>query len=113
MPSRREQFRIRGRMEVIRENNKTADAKMRPRLWRSLSDATRATFFWPAPGTTLVTDPAAFPTAIGVDEPVPATFEVLALDRPMQVEYLNLNPHPHDRRRWREENGWQEERLNP
>lgn len=30
-----------------------------------------------------------------------------------RVDLLELGDHPHRRRRWRNETGWQEERLNP
>jgi pyridoxamine 5'-phosphate oxidase len=30
-----------------------------------------------------------------------------------QVELLELKGHPHERRRWRADQGWLEERLNP
>src|SRR5687767_9132257 len=69
LPIRREQFRIRGRVDVIRADNKTAKAALRAQLWTSLSDATRATFFWPAPGTPRVADPALFPAAVNAREP--------------------------------------------
>jgi pyridoxamine 5'-phosphate oxidase len=76
-----------------------------------LSDSTRATFFWPHPGQPLNPDEL-FPDAIGPAAGPPATFEVLII-RPDQVEHLDLNPHPHRRRRWRRQTNWELENLNP
>jgi pyridoxamine 5'-phosphate oxidase len=109
LPLQRRQYRLRGDAMIA------GAAKSPPvdvaRLWASLSDATRAMFFWPAPGEPL--DPAAtFPKAIDAGSAPPANFEVIIFG-PATVEMLDLNPHPHDRRRWRRANEWREEPLNP
>jgi pyridoxamine 5'-phosphate oxidase len=108
LPGRRRQFRLRGDCVVVGTRGIVADVL---RLWAGLSDETRAMFFWPPPGEPF--DPRAdFPQQVPATVPPPETFEVIAF-APEVVERLDLNPHPHDRRRWRLDNQWQEERLNP
>ena len=109
LPTRREQFRVSGPVNILDAlNNQPA----RTELWRGLSDATRATFLWPTPGTPRSADESAFPRETSATSPVPPTFEVLVL-RPHEVEFLDLKPHPHDRRRWIAADAWRERRLNP
>jgi pyridoxamine 5'-phosphate oxidase len=43
---------------------------------------------------------------------MPACFELVRIAIE-QVELLELTGHPHQRRRWRADQAWQEERLNP
>jgi pyridoxamine 5'-phosphate oxidase len=109
LPLRRRQYRLRGGAMIA-----TAGASPPvdvARLWAGLSDATRATFFWPEPGAPL--DPSTtFPRAVDARTPPPANFEVIVVE-PVVVEMLDLNPYPHDRRRWRRVNAWREEPLNP
>jgi pyridoxamine 5'-phosphate oxidase len=44
--------------------------------------------------------------------PMPDHFQLLRIALE-QVELLELGDHPHQRRRWRRDGGWSEERLNP
>ena len=104
LPGRRLQFRLRGAAAPA--------AGIEHRVWAGLSDATRAMFFWPPPGSPRVEGAGAFPQAVSSDVEPPAAFEVIAFI-PMEVERLDLNPHPHDRRRWAMARDWQEEWLNP
>ena len=108
LPRGRVQFRLHGRVDVLAAGDGT---DQRLGLWRELSDAARALFFWPAPGTPR-SDRDEFRAAAGADEAPPASFEVLTL-YPESVERLGLNLVPHDRRRWRRSDGWRAERLNP
>ena len=85
---------------------------LRSEMWRELSDATRATFLWPAPGTPRTDETAVFPREVPASVDVPQCFEVLVLS-PDQVEILDLKPHPHERRRWVATDGWNAHRLNP
>jgi pyridoxamine 5'-phosphate oxidase len=108
LPSQRLQYRLRGNALVRGGGD---GPELVERLWPSLSDETRATFFWPAPGEPF--DPSAeFARAAGADVPPPENFEVIVF-QPLLVERLDLHPHPHDRRRWREAEEWCEQRLNP
>jgi pyridoxamine 5'-phosphate oxidase len=102
LPQRREQFRVAGEISIDPQ---------REEIWREMSDASRATFFWPSPGRPL--DPSkSFPAAGHANATPPPNFEVLLLT-PQQVEHLELAPHPHRRRRWRRASNWATESLNP
>jgi PPOX class probable FMN-dependent enzyme len=109
LPQPREQFRLFGDVSVLDVSDEMG---RRFQLWEDLSDATRAMFFWPTPGTPLEATPRAFPGEMPAGEGPPDSFEVLVL-RPTQVERLQLQPHPHQRTRWRAEKGWRAEALNP
>lgn len=109
LPTRKEQYRLPGAAAVIDSTN---GGRTRMELWAELSDATRATFYWPAPGTPRNEDPAAFPREVGAAVSPPASLEVLVLS-PDWVELLDLKPHPHERRRWVATGGWRCHRLNP
>ncbi len=109
LPTRREQFRVHGVVEILVS---TDDDPRRSILWRMLSDATRAMFFWPPPGRPLEPNPSDFPQAVPAEVEPPDDFEVLIVD-PLRVEHLDLKPNPHARRRWRAERDWEEELLNP
>ncbi len=107
--ARREQFRLSGPVQVL---TITDDDPRRLALWRELSDATRAMFFWPPPGRPLEEEPGSFPEVVAADVEPPEDFELLVID-PERVEHLDLKPHPHRRRRWHAEGRWEEEVLNP
>lgn len=109
LASRREQFRVAGYVEVL---SITDDDPRRLALWNELTDATRATFFWPPPGRPREQSPFAFPLAVSADVEPPEDFELLVLD-PERVEHLDLKPSPHRRRRWHADGQWEEEPLNP
>jgi pyridoxamine 5'-phosphate oxidase len=53
-----------------------------------------------------------FPVELADGTPLPACFELVRI-QVEQVELLELKGHPHERRRWRGDQGWLEERLNP
>jgi pyridoxamine 5'-phosphate oxidase len=110
----REQFRLGGRVTVVGEN--TSDASLqeaRYDAWRGLTDTTRQSFTWPAPGAPR--DPIALflgecPAA---DSPLPS-FGLLVLDT-CNVDHLELDGNPQSR--WisrRDENGgWTSLEVNP
>ena len=65
----------------------------------------------PQPGAAF--DPEGpFPEALGDEVPQPESFELVRIELE-QVELLELTGHPHQRRRWRRQQEWLEERLNP
>ena len=106
LPGRREQFRVAGTARIL-------DGEPRIIAWEGLSDAARALFSWPAPGTPRVEAVDAFPAAVPAGGPIPGAFEVLVIT-PDAVEYLDLKPHPHHRRRFRRVGAdWTAEELNP
>ena len=91
LPERREQFRVAGRLEHF-----APDDPRTSMAWQNLSDATRATFFWPD----------------SRGETIPQTFALLVLS-PDRAEHLDLNPVPHYRRCWEAASGWTAERIDP
>ena len=108
LPKARSQFRLRGRMAALAPDD---EAQERQRHWQALSPGGRALWGWPEPGAPLQAS-AAFPQQLADDTPMPLHFQLLRIGLD-QVELLELTGHPHRRRRWRQENGWQEEDLNP
>lgn len=102
MPNRREQFRVGGSIKIWSANSNEPG---RVEVWKNLSDATRATFFWPSPGAKRLDPPESFVAAVEATRPPPPSFEVLIL-RPRCVEQLQLNQNPHRRRRWMLAGNW-------
>lgn len=108
LPKNREQFRLSGAARVIGPED---DDALRESFWKSISDAARATFFWPAIGQPArQEDPV--PASIDAAVPMPPVFELIEL-QPDQVEHLATAAIPHRRTRWREELEWAQERINP
>lgn len=107
LPSRREQFRLSGGLAVV-----SGDDPRRILAWRNLSDSARALFFWDHPGVPIFEESGENPERIGAEAPIPSSFELLVLS-PDRVEALDLNRHPHRRRRWRVSEGWAVEEINP
>ena len=95
-----------------RRSSKSEELKAEPRVelcW--LLPGARSLWGWPEPGAHLDAG-ATFPAEVADGTPLPDCFELvrIAID---QVELLELTGHPHQRRRWRADQGWSEERLNP
>ena len=108
LPKARCQFRLRGGLLSLPDHE---EGEARQRHWQGLSPTGRALWGWPEPGSPF--DPsAAFPTEIADDMAMPDHFQLLRIAL-QQVELLELRDHPHQRRRWRRDGGWSEERLNP
>jgi pyridoxamine 5'-phosphate oxidase len=108
LPGSREQFRLAGRAQVI---GPAEDQGLREEFWKSMSDAARATFFWPRIGEP-VREGEAVPASTDTSVAMPAVFELIAV-KPEEVEHLTTAAIPHRRTRWREEREWTEERINP
>jgi pyridoxamine 5'-phosphate oxidase len=106
LPKARSQFRLRGRWLGL-----NLEQRERQRQWQQLTPAGRALWGWPPPGRPRRASDA-FPTALEDDRTVPECFLLLRFAL-VQVELLELGPHPHKRRRWRDACDWQEEWLNP
>ncbi|MGB0562860.1 MAG: Npun_F5749 family FMN-dependent PPOX-type flavoprotein [Spirulinaceae cyanobacterium] len=91
----REQFRLRGAIEVIAHDAPNPDFQQtRLQLWQNISDNARAQFLWPEPG-----NPKANPIAFVVNadkKTAPETFVLLRLD-PAYVEHLELRGEPQNR----------------
>ncbi|CAK6695313.1 Pyridoxine/pyridoxamine 5'-phosphate oxidase [Synechococcus sp. CBW1107] len=108
LPKARCQFRLGG--AVL---NLPTDVELdeRQRHWQRLTPAGRALWGWPEPGAPL--DAAAsFPAELADNTPLPEHFHLLRIGLE-QVELLELGGHSHKRRRWRRQEGWAEELLNP
>ncbi len=108
LPRARTQFRLRGAIEPLPPQREQSE---RLRHWQALSPSGRAVWGWPSPGAALQAD-ASFPAALEDGTPLPEHLQLLRIGL-SQVELLELMPQPHRRRRWRLEDGWQEQALNP
>lgn len=113
-PMTREQFRLGGVAVVLREEAEDgADRQARRDAWRSLADATRQSFTWPAPGEPR--DPLV-PFAETVPDPddPPPSFGLLVLD-PVEVDHLELDGSPQNRWAYRRDDAgqWTGGEINP
>ena len=108
LPKARCQFRLRGELLTL---SRDEEWEARQRHWQGLSPKGRALWGWPEPGAPF--DAAAFfPAELADDMPMPDHFQLLRIALE-QVELLELGGQPHQRRRWRRDGSWIEERLNP
>jgi pyridoxamine 5'-phosphate oxidase len=108
LPKARCQFRLRGqRLQLGTEAAQAARAQH----WQQLNPGARALWGWPPPGAAF-TAAGPFPAELPDGTPLPEAFELLRIELE-QVELLELTGHPHQRRRWRANQSWAEERLNP
>ncbi|MCT0206825.1 pyridoxamine 5'-phosphate oxidase [Synechococcus sp. CS-1332] len=108
LPKARSQFRLRGhRLQLGGEEGLQA----LERHWQALTPRGRALWGWPAPGEPLQAE-ANFPRELNDEAPRPEHFELLRVQL-QRVELLELLGHPHHRRCWRADTGWQQEWLNP
>ncbi|MCP9834668.1 MULTISPECIES: pyridoxamine 5'-phosphate oxidase [unclassified Cyanobium] len=108
LPRARCQFRLRGHRLQLGSD---AERQALERHWQALTPRGRALWGWPAPGEPLQPD-APFPRELQDGAPRPEHFELLRVQL-QRVELLELVGHPHRRRSWRADTGWQEEWLNP
>jgi pyridoxamine 5'-phosphate oxidase len=108
LPRARCQFRLRGeRLALTAVQQQSAET----RHWQQLQPGARALWGWPPPGAPLEAS-APFPGELDDTVPVPESFELLRIEL-QQVELLELSGAPHRRRRWRVDQHWREENLNP
>ncbi|MDB5318566.1 MAG: hypothetical protein JWN40_197 [Phycisphaerales bacterium] len=108
LPIAREQFRLFGPAGII---GRVDDEAARQAFWATLSDAARASFYWPTIGQPANND-SAVPAALPPDTPVPDHFELIRI-QPIQVEHLTTAALPHRRTRYRQSTAWQPEPINP
>ena len=112
LPKARSQFRLRGQRQLL---DPAANLAARTQHWQQLNPGARALWGWPHPGANFdaTSDPTGpFPAELADGTPLPDCFELVRIQLE-QVELLELTGHPHQRRRWRADQGWAEERLNP
>ncbi|MDB2351855.1 pyridoxamine 5'-phosphate oxidase family protein [Luminiphilus sp.] len=104
----REQFRIRAVTSCISDSTgSTEDAALREQVWRQLSDAARAQFFWRSPGLALGAG-----TTLVTTEAVPETFALLKLS-PVAIDHLVLSKVQTRRHSQLIDNHWHEQWINP
>jgi PPOX class probable FMN-dependent enzyme len=113
-PMTREQFRLGGRAVVVREGMGDEDLqRVRRDAWRELSDATRQSFTWPAPGEPR--DPGVpFIQELTDPEAPPPSFGLIVLD-PVEVDHLELDGNPQNRWTYRRDGAgrWAGREINP
>lgn len=113
----REQFRLRG--ELIMVTHESTDARLirqRTGLWKSISDAARAQFSWPTPGSDRppeADDEKDFRCPADINA-VSDNF-VLMLLRPNYIDHLRLKGFPQKRVLWRrgDQKSWDAQPVNP
>ncbi|WP_298913108.1 Npun_F5749 family FMN-dependent PPOX-type flavoprotein [uncultured Nostoc sp.] len=114
-PNTREQFRITGCLTLVGNDDSYQNLQpARISIWQELSDAARLQFAWPHPGKPRVETPEAFaPPAPDPGQPLP-NFCLLLLD-PVQVDHLELQGEPQNRKFYRrdENQEWFCEEINP
>eukprot|EP00741_Cyanophora_paradoxa_P015088 tig00020848_g14559.t1 len=90
-PKTREQYRITGTLQAVAEGDSEL-AEERAEIWRTVSEATRAQFTWPASG--LPVDPVKgwSPSPEPPHPTVPAADFVLLILTPTSVDWLTLTP---------------------
>ena len=108
LPKAQSQFRLRGtRIQLGPDDDQAA----REQRWHQLNPGARALWGWPEPGAPFEAG-ASVPAELIDGTPIPPCFELVKITI-AQVELLELKGHPHQRRRWRADQNWEEERLNP
>jgi hypothetical protein len=119
-PTTNEQYRIRGRLILVGQDDEQDSALMiaRKELWGNLSDPARESFLGSlVPGQAYDGDETAEIPNGGRDEngkpvPPPANFLLMLLD-PTNVDYLRLGHGQYRQADTRVEGTWSFERLNP
>ncbi|MFB2922755.1 MULTISPECIES: Npun_F5749 family FMN-dependent PPOX-type flavoprotein [Aerosakkonema] len=113
-PNTREQFRISGKLTLVRENHPDPELqKARQISWQELSDAARVQFAWPHPGQPRA-DVEAF-ASVYPDPTQPLSHFCLLLLEPVQVDFLELRGEPQNRWLYRvdSDRNWSGEAVNP
>ena len=113
-PMTREQFRLGGRVTVVREDSDDETyRKARRDTWRELAAATRQSFTWPPPGAPR--DPAIpFIEEVPDPEVPPPTFALLVIE-PIEVDHLEIDGSPQNRWAYRrgDDGQWNGREINP
>lgn len=107
----REQFRIRGKIDLIRENSDNLDLeKARQQAWEKLSNNGKEQFYWHSPGEKKIEMPI-----IEIDEKNPPKNFCLLLLNPDKVDHLELRGNPQNRYLYTldADNQWQRQEVNP
>ena len=113
-PKTREQFRLAGKLILVRDNNPATDLlQARQSAWQELSDAARVQFAWPHPGAPRANQDAFEPPNPNPTEPN-ANFCLLLLD-PVEVDVLELRGEPQNRWLYQLDSAgiWSHQEINP
>lgn len=106
----REQFRIAGKLALIRSNNDSDS--MRSKTWKAMSANARQQFYWPHPGHGRANKTAFELSGTPTDHP-PDSFSLLLLQA-NRVDHLCLRGDPQKRHIYeRHEDQWSVEDVNP
>jgi len=108
LPRARSQYRLRGVLLPLLPDQQQRE---RTHHWGRLTPGGRALWGWPPPGAPMDRD-GAFPAELPDGAPMPEHFVLLRIAIG-QVELLELAGTPHRRRRWRADQQWREQDLNP
>jgi pyridoxamine 5'-phosphate oxidase len=108
LPKARSQYRLRGGLKTLLPDQQQRE---RRHHWDRLTPGGRALWGWPQPGAPLDRD-GAFAAELPAEAPMPEHFVLLRIAI-SQVELLELAGTPHRRRRWRADQQWREQDLNP
>ena len=115
-PKTREQFRISGKLNIVKENCEDETLKQaRITTWKNLSDSARVQFAWPAPKKARNEDNRAF-EGLEVLEKEPVENFDLLLFNPEAVDRLELRGEPQNRWLYALDNDsqtWATEWVNP
>jgi PPOX class probable FMN-dependent enzyme len=110
----REQFRIRGKVELITEKYEGERLlSRRQKAWEKLSQAGKEQFYWANPGTLLAENKEII--AFNIDEKKPAVNFCLLLFNPERVDHLELRSNPQNRHIYEltSEDKWLMNAVNP
>ncbi len=109
-PTTREQYRLAGRLELVRPNTGGELGQARTRVWGGLSEKARQVYSWPPPGAPLAAENE-FTKPAPLDPPEP--FGLLVLT-PEHVDYLDVKADPHRRIMFQQSAGaWTAQPVNP
>jgi PPOX class probable FMN-dependent enzyme len=110
----REQFRLAGSLILIDYNSPDSPLQQaRQRLWESLSEPSRQSFYWPEPGQSRELGEVS-KTADIAPAPMPPDTFCLGLMTPDAVDHLELRGDPQNRTRYEVIEGqWQAWTVNP
>lgn len=113
-PITRQQFRIRGELQIIGASHEGLLQEARHAKWRGMSESGRSQFAWPHPGLPRLDGDAALAvddaSLVAAEAPPLPTF-CLVVMTPDEVEELSLKKNR--RWQWKASAEWKREEVNP
>ena len=113
-PKTREQFRIFGKLMVIKATEEDTDLlRLRETAWLALSEGARSQFAWPHPGQPKSISEEAVQASVDLTAPL-EPFCLLLLT-PYEVDHLELREQPHHRCSYtlQSDSNWRQQSLTP